>query len=275
MRSSKLWVQISNESMIRFCTLFSSSGGNCAFVSDGSTNLLVDAGVSASKIVNALESIGVSPGEIDGILVTHEHSDHVSGIGVLTRKYNIPVYVNEATLSGFENTSSAPSPLCVHTITTGSSCDIRSANVRSFKTSHDSRESVGYTITMEGRKLGIATDTGCVTKPLLSALAGCEAVIIEANHDIDMLNKGMYPYPLKKRILSDTGHLCNENCAWLATQLAIWGTKHIVLGHLSDNNNTPDKAYDAVHKMLTENNFEIDKDVYLTVAMRSEITEII
>ncbi len=261
--------------MIRFCTLFSSSSGNCIFVSDGSTNLLIDAGVSASKIVNALDSIGVSPNEIDGILVTHEHSDHISGVGVLTRKYNIPVYGNETTLSAMQTSSGVAVPGCLRTIVTGESFKIRSAQIRSFRTPHDSASSVGYTITMEDAKLGVATDTGCVTKPMLSALAGCEAVVIESNHDVNMLNSGPYPYVLKKRILSDSGHLSNENCAWLATQLALWGTKHIVLGHLSDKNNTPSKAYDATYKMLSGNGFKVGEDVMLTVAMKNEITEIL
>jgi len=261
--------------MIRFCTLYSSSSGNSVFISDTNTNIIIDAGVSAAKIVNALETIGVSPEEIDGILVTHEHSDHVAGIGVLTRKFSIPVYANEATFSAFEKGSYAPSPHLMRIIKTGEKFKIRSAEIRSFKTPHDSKESVGYTVTMEDRKFAVSTDTGSITKPMLSALAGCEAVVIEANHDIDMLNKGMYPYLLKRRILSDNGHLSNENCAWLATQLALWGTKHIALGHLSDNNNTPDKAYDTVHKMLSDNGFKVGEDVFLTVAMRSEITEII
>lgn len=261
--------------MIRFCTLFSSSSGNCIFLSDGSTNLLVDAGVSAAKITNSLEEIGVSPQVIDGILITHEHSDHIAGIGVLTRKFGIPVYANEATHEKIAHGSGRVSPEYVRTITTGASFKIRSAQIRSFKTPHDSVESVGYTIVMEDKKLAVATDTGCITKPMLSALAGCEAVVIESNHDVDMLNSGSYPYILKKRILSDNGHLSNENCAWLATQLALWGTRHITLGHLSDNNNTPDKAYSVSEKMLGENNFTVGKDVILQVASKNEITEIL
>ncbi len=261
--------------MINFCTLFSSSKGNSIFVSDGKTNLLVDAGVSASKIINSLSQIGVSPNDIDGILVTHEHSDHVQAVGVLTRKYSIPVYANHATLNGFANGPHAPNAHCIRPIVTGMELEIGSAAIRSFRTPHDSMESVGYTITIDGRKLAVATDTGCVTKSMLSSLAGCEAVVIEANHDVGMLKGGMYPYPLKKRILSDSGHLCNENCAWLATQLALWGTKHIVLGHLSENNNTPEKAYKAVHTMLSDNGFEVGRDVFLTVASANEITEIL
>ncbi len=261
--------------MISFCTLFSSSKGNSIYVSDGKTNLLVDAGVSASKIISSLSQIGVSPNDIDGILVTHEHSDHVQALGVLTRKYSIPVYANHPTLDSFANGPYAPNFDCIRPIVTGMELEIGSAVVRPFRTPHDSMESVGYTITIDGKKLAVATDTGCVTKSMLSALAGCEAVVIEANHDVDMLNGSMYPYPLKKRILSDSGHLCNENCAWLATQLALWGTKHIALGHLSENNNTPEKAYKAVHTMLSDNGFEVGRDVFLTVAGANEITEIL
>lgn len=261
--------------MIRFCTLFSSSSGNCAFISDGNTNLLVDAGVSASKITNSLEEIGVSAKQIDAILVTHEHSDHIAGIGVLTRKYGIPVYANEKTLSAMQKSSYKAEASCIRAVESGKSFKIGSAEIFPFKTPHDAVSSVGYTITLEDKKIGIATDTGCITKPMLSALAGCDAVVIESNHDVDMLNNGPYPYILKQRILSDYGHLSNENCAWFATQLAIWGTKHIVLGHLSDKNNTPDKAFETSFKMLTENNIIAGEDVNLIVAMKSGITEII
>ncbi len=245
------------------------------FVSDGDTNLLIDAGVSASKIATALGEIGVSPTDIDGILVTHEHSDHIAGIAVLSRKYSIPVYANEKTMDAIQRTGVAISPDRMRTVVTGEPFTIRSAEVRAFKTPHDAVSSVGYTVTIDNTKLGVATDTGCITKPMLSALAGCEAVVIESNHDVDMLQSGPYPYILKKRILSDNGHLSNENCAWLATQLALWGTKHIALGHLSDKNNTPQKAYGAASKMLSENGFEVNKNIALTVAMKSEITEIL
>ena len=261
--------------MIRFCTLYSSSSGNCVFLSDGKTSILIDAGVSAAKITNALGSIGVNIADIDGIFVTHEHSDHTSGINVLSRKYGINVYANEATLGKMHQALSGVSASCIHDITTGESIDVGTLTVRSFKIPHDAIEPVGYTIIADGRKFAVATDTGCITKPMLSNLANTEAVVIESNHDEEMLLNGTYPYILKRRILSDNGHLSNEKCAWLATQLAIWGTKHIVLGHLSENNNTIEKAYSVTKNKLCENNFEIGKDITLTVAQKSEITEII
>ena len=123
--------------------------------------------------------------------------------------------------------------------------------------------------------MGFATDTGCITKHMLSALAGCTAVVIEANHDVNKLQSGSYPYPLKQRILSDKGHLSNDNCAWLATQLALWGTKHIVLGHLSDSNNSPELAFDTVKSKLEENGFVVGESVFLCVADKSSVTEIL
>ncbi len=261
--------------MIRFCTLYSSSSGNCSYISDCNTHILIDAGVSAAKIVTALQNIGVNPRDINAILVTHEHSDHVCGLDVLTRKYPIPVYANAGTVSALISGANSVDRQYLNTIITGSTFSVGTAQIRSFKTPHDSAESVGYTITFGDRKFGFATDTGCITKPMLTALAGCEAVVIEANHDVDMLKGGVYPYHLKRRILSDSGHLSNENCAWLATQLALWGTKYITLGHLSQNNNTVQKAYDATLKMLTENSFVIDKDVFLKVADKAQITYIV
>ena len=259
--------------MINFYTFFSGSKGNCAFISDGDTNILIDAGVSASRIINSLKEISISPEELDAVLVTHEHSDHVSGLKVLTDKYSVPVYLNDNTAKSLIASGSV-SERNVRIIESGSTFSLRSAIIRSFRTPHDSAESLGYAVSMDNRKFGFATDTGCITKPMLSALANCEAVVIEANHDVDMLRNGHYPYMLKKRILSDNGHLSNENCAWLATQLAMWGTKRIALGHLSENNNTPEKAYEASYKMLSENGFKPGTDVELFVAEKANICKI-
>lgn len=260
--------------MIRFCTLFSGSSGNCTFISDGDTNLLIDAGVSASKIVNSLKYIGVSPEEIDAILITHEHSDHISGVRVLSSKYSIPVYANGRTMEAVLCSAGVLSDSLINIRETGSTFEIRSAVVRSFKTPHDSAESVGYIIDLNDRRFGIATDTGCVTKGMLSVLARCEAVLLESNHDVDMLNSGKYPYALKMRILSGRGHLSNSDCAWLATQLALWGTKHIALGHLSENNNTPEKAYAASETMMRDNDIKIGSDVTLGVAPKCSMYDI-
>ena len=257
--------------MVKFVALYSSSSGNCTLISDGDTNILIDAGISASKIVAALDQLNISPGEIDALLVTHEHSDHICGLRVFSRKYNTPIYANKATMEHVLISAPDVALSNVHVISCQSSFTIRSMNIKAFSTPHDSAASFGYVVEAEGKKYGIATDTGTITKAMLTNLAGCEAVLIESNHDEAMLKNGPYPYALKKRILSDSGHLSNEKCAWLATQLAIWGTKRIALGHLSEQNNTPDKAYEASKHLLESEGYRVGSDVVLKVAQKSEI----
>lgn len=240
-------------------------------ISDGETNLLIDAGVSCAKICSALSDVGVSPEHIDGILVTHEHSDHISGIKVFSAKYNTKVYANAKTMAHILKNAPGLASGNVCIITEASPFKIRSMKIKAFSTPHDSADSVGYIVESEDRKYGVATDTGKITKAMLSNLAGCEAVLIESNHDEEMLKEGPYPYVLKKRILSDFGHLSNAKCAWLATQLAIWGTKRIILGHLSDQNNTEEKAFLATKNMLEANNFRLDSDIIVRVAKKDEI----
>ncbi|MBR3932888.1 MAG: MBL fold metallo-hydrolase [Clostridia bacterium] len=257
--------------MTKFLTLYSSSSGNCVLVSNDDTNILIDAGVSASKICTVLNEAGVDPDQIDAIFVTHEHSDHICGIRVLTKKYNIPVYANASTMEHVLKAAPTIAPGNAHIISSSNVYTVRSMKVKPFVTPHDSASSVGYVIESDDKKYAVATDTGCITKAMLGNMAGCEAVVIEANHDEEMLKNGPYPYMLKKRILSDQGHLSNKNCAWLATQLAIWGTKRILLGHLSEQNNTPKKAFECVEKSLSSNGFKVGSDVVLKVAPKDEI----
>ena len=260
--------------MTKFLTLFSSSSGNSVLISNDDTNILIDAGVSASKICASLDRSGISADEIDAIFVTHEHSDHIAGIRVLSNKYNIPVFANAPTMEGILKNAPTLSQGNAHIISASNLYTIRSMKVKGFVTPHDSASSLGYVIESDGQKYAVATDTGCITKAMLNSLAGCEAVIIEANHDIDMLKNGSYPYVLKKRILSDNGHLSNDKCAWLVTQLAIWGTKRFLLGHLSRENNTPEKAYECVKKSLEANGFKVGSDVILKVAHPDELSYI-
>ena len=273
-KSFAVWERTSKESMTKFLSLYSSSSGNSILISNDDTNVLIDAGVSAAKISASLNEAGIDPETIDAIFVTHEHSDHISGIRVLSKKYNIPVYANALTMEGVLKNAPSLAPGLAHIISAPGVYDIRSMRIKPFITPHDSAASFGYVIESDDKKYAVATDTGCITKAMLSALAGCEAVIIEANHDIKMLNEGTYPYPLKRRILSDAGHLSNEKCAWLATQLAIWGTKRILLGHLSKENNTPQKAFECVKESLEANGFKVGSDVILKVALADEITYI-
>jgi len=257
--------------MNKLTTLFSSSSGNCVLISDGSTNILVDAGVSSNRIIMALSDVNLDICEIDAILITHEHTDHIKGIGVLSRNYNIPVYANNKTMSATIMQIGDLHDRNIKIIESGKPFNIRDIEVFPFSIPHDAVAPMGYTVRTEYGIMSVATDTGQITGSMLNNMSKSDTVLIEANHDVQMLKCGKYPYPLKKRILSDLGHLSNDNAAWLATQLAIWGTKKIMLGHLSEHNNTEQKAFDAAKKLLEQNNIKVGSDVLLKVAQKNSI----
>lgn len=260
--------------MPKFCTLFSGSSGNCTFISDGKTNLLVDAGVSATRICAALAEIGYTPYDIDGILLTHEHNDHVSGANVMSRNFSIPVYANEGTMAKTLAANGCLFDDYVKVFCTGEKFSVGEIEVFPFAIPHDTVDPVGYTFRFNGEYYSIATDIGHITDGILKHLCRSKAVLIESNHDVDMLKCGPYPYYLKKRILGERGHLSNDNAAHLAAQLVKWGTKSIALGHLSEKNNTPDAAYDATARCFEQNDIYIGRDVALQVAPKEGICEI-
>lgn len=260
--------------MIRFSTLFSGSSGNCTFLSNGRTSILIDAGVSCSRICDALRHIGFPPGQLNGVLVTHEHTDHIRGLGVLSRKYGVPVYASGPTMEEILRLSGDLTPGGVRIIEAGQSFGIADFEIFPFPIPHDAAAPLGYTIRADGGYYSVATDLGHITKSVLHHLCRSEAVVIESNHDVDMLQRGPYPYPLKKRILGERGHLSNDHAARLAAQLVLWGTKRVVLGHLSEHNNTRDKAYDTVAQTFSEANIRIGADVSLQVAPRAGICDI-
>lgn len=211
------------------------------------------------RIRENLSQSGLSPEGVSGILITHEHSDHINGLAMLTKYYDIPVYA-PGILAGNLRRAVPGLERCLHVIEVGVSFELGGMSVMAFHTCHDTDESVGYRIGCAGGRLGFATDMGCVTDEVENAIRGCEAVLIEANHDTDMLRRGAYPPYLKRRILSLRGHLSNDDCARLAVTLAESGTKYIVLGHLSRENNTPELAWRTVHEALGE------REVYLAAA---------
>ena len=261
--------------MIKFYTLYSSSSGNATLISTGETNVLVDAGVSMLRISTSLKEVGLYPNELDAILITHEHRDHICGAGALSRKYNIPLYSNEKTL---KETVKIVGDVYEHNLKKVEAkkfFEIREFSICPFSISHDAISPMGYSIFYKNKKYTVATDIGHITDSLLKSLCKSDTVLLESNHDIKMLNEGNYPYHLKKRILSDTGHLSNDKASWLVTQLAKWGTKNIILGHLSKENNTYEKAYNASYSMLTSNGFKVNDDVNLKIALPNETVEVI
>lgn len=236
--------------MARFCSLFSSSSGNCTYIGSSGGGVLIDAGVSAKQITLKLDCIGVSPADINAIFVTHEHTDHISGLRVFASKNNIPVFASEGTAEALEKNGTANGKFELNVIPEkGMECG--GQFIFPFATSHDSAQSCGYTVTTsDDRKIAVATDTGIVTDEIRTAVEGCDLILAESNHDIGMLRNGSYPYMLKRRILSDVGHLSNLACSEFVTELVKNGTTRLVLGHLSKENNIPELAFQTSKSAL-------------------------
>ncbi len=233
---------------MRACVFASGSSGNCMLLSEGETHILIDAGISMRRLEASLRQAGLKIGDICGVLITHEHSDHVSGLKMLLKYYDLQLYAPHtvaARLCGFLPEAEEQ----MHLIRVGALFEIGALRIRAFHTPHDTDESVGYRV--EGESVfALATDMGTVTEEVLHGLSGAEAVLIEANHDRDLLLNGSYPLHLKRRILSERGHLSNADCAVLAKKLADTGTRTVILGHLSKENNRPELALRESEKLL-------------------------
>ena len=252
--------------MAKFCPLFSSSSGNSIYIGSGEDGVLIDVGLSCKRTEKALYNIGVAPESVKAVFITHEHSDHISGLKVFASKYNIPAYATEGTISALEQNGTVNGKYsCTPVNYKGE--EVSSLLIKPFLTSHDARESCGYTVeTSDGRKLAVCTDLGKVTAEVENALEGCDLVLLESNHDVRMLENGPYPYPLIQRIKGDKGHLSNESCSELARRLIESGTTRLVLGHLSKQNNVPELAFQTTYNALDEMGAKIDSDYILKVA---------
>ncbi len=238
---------------MEFCALASGSSGNCIYVGHDDTRLLVDAGISGKKIAEGLAEVSVLPEQIQGILITHDHCDHIQGAAVFARKYNVPLYGTALTLEAIERQARCAVPKSLlKVIAADRPFDIGSIEVRPFTISHDALDPVSYTLSAGGRKVGFATDLGIYTDYTVEALSGCDALYIEANHDVNMLMLGTYAYSTKLRIDSPLGHLSNEACAELIEKVRSERLKNIVLGHISKENNLEELAYETVRLALRE-----------------------
>ena len=253
--------------MARFCSLFSSSSGNAVYIGHPGGGILIDIGVSAKRTTETLNCVGASIESIGAVFVTHEHTDHVSGVRVFAGRNNKKVYASAGTLRGMEEQRILDGKFPVE-VMPSDGVEVNDMFVRAFHTPHDSRESFGYTVEMpDGNRIGIATDIGVVTDEIMQNLLGCQLVLLESNHDVRMLQcNPNYPYPLKRRILSDEGHLCNEACAQAAVKLVQSGTTRLILGHLSKENNMPQLAYQCTEAALSQNGMEEGSDYLLRVA---------
>ncbi len=256
--------------MNRFVSLISGSSGNATFISDGKTNILIDCGMSGSGLKESLRLIGVAPESLDALLITHEHSDHTKGAGVVSRRYGLPVYATIGTHAGMD--IGRIDDKNIHFVREDVTTEVGTIAVTPFAIPHDAQQPVGFTFDLGGERYALATDIGVMTDEILSRISGCKKVILESNHDVQMLRYGSYPYPLKQRILSDRGHLSNDAASKAALFLVQSGTEHIALGHLSKENNRPEIAMLETYNLLTDAGVDVGSDVTLKVADRYKPT---
>lgn len=248
--------------MARLCPLFSGSTGNSYYIGTRAAGLLIDAGRSARQLEGMLKLCGIDPLAVHGILVTHEHSDHVSGLRVFAKKYGMPVFCTPGTLEALGTMAvefeARPLP---------DELEVGGVRVTHFPVSHDCAQPVGYRLeTADGRTIALATDLGFLSDQVKAGLLGADLVVIESNHDVDMLRGGPYPYPLKQRVLSDRGHLSNAVCAAFLPELLKSGTRRFLLGHLSRQNNTPELAVNTSLAALVRAGYVQDVDFLLQAA---------
>ncbi|MFW5991619.1 MAG: MBL fold metallo-hydrolase [Halanaerobiaceae bacterium] len=254
----------------KISVLASGSSGNSIYIAGEKTNILIDAGLSGKEIEKRMNKIGVYPDELDAILVTHEHSDHLKGVGVLSRRYDLPVYANELTWGEAEK--------CVGKIEKGN-CRIfkddfmvGELGISSFDIPHDAAAPVGYIIHNGDCKIGHATDMGFVPAEVEERLKGLDLLIIESNHDLEMLMNGSYPWPLKNRINGARGHLSNDDTADLLPRVIGSNFPRILLAHLSKDNNIPELAYITIKNKLEDKGLCIDQDLRLDFTYRHRPT---
>ncbi len=243
-------------SELSICVLSSGSKGNSAYISNGKTSLLVDAGHSGIEIERRMESQNLSPESLKGIVVTHEHSDHICGVGVLSRRYDIPVFMNKKTYNTVSKKLGKIEKL--RYFESGTPFFVNSLEIHPFSISHDATDPSGFTFKYNNKKIGIATDLGIVTSVVKNHLKDCSAILIEANHDPEMLISGPYPWHLKQRIKSRSGHLSNEDARNLIVDIKQNSLSHIILGHLSEENNSPEKAFNLVARAINNDNIQLD-----------------
>ena len=240
---------------IQLCVLASGSRGNATFFSDGTTRILIDAGLSGKEIERRLSSHRITAGKLDGILVTHEHNDHIQGVGVLSRRFKLPVYISDATYDAAARQLGKlhrQVPFCC-----GQGFTINQIAVHPFSTSHDAADPAGFTFESNGYKVGFATDLGIVTHMVRRHLQGCDALVLEANHDPEMLVAGPYPWPLKQRIKGRSGHLSNTDTRDLIRDLCHARLRHIIFAHLSEQNNTHQKLLGTVRADVEKNGISV------------------
>lgn len=253
--------------MFNFCSLYSGSSGNSLFVESENTKLLVDAGVSSKKIEEALANLEIDPTSIDGILITHEHSDHVQGLGTFAKKFNLPVFVNEKTLDAMPKQKEKISEKNIKLFNINEKFEIGDLKVKPFSIPHDAANPCGFNIFKDDKKISIATDIGHMTNGILKNLEDSIFIMLESNYDPEVLKYSKYPYQLKTRIAGPDGHLSNELAGKTISYLLNSGLKQAVLGHLSKQSNFPELAYKTVINEIMCTKYD-ENSLKLSVASR-------
>jgi len=263
---------------MRFMSIASGSSGNCIYVGDDHTHILIDAGISKKRIEEGLNGIGLTVDDLNAVFITHEHIDHIGGLGVLSRKCRASIYATKGTIDGIFRTSSLGKIDREQfiEIAENNCLQVGDITVDPMKISHDAAQPVAYRFFKGNKKIAVATDLGMITEENEEKLKGMNAILLEANHDVNMLQVGPYPYYLKQRILGSKGHLSNENAGRLLSHVVHDGLKHIFLGHLSKENNMPALAYEAVRLEITMGDNPYDaSDFSIDIAKRSEPSKVV
>lgn len=261
---------------MELCSIASGSSGNCIYTGSDHTHLMIDAGISGKRMEQGLNTIGLSFKELNGILITHEHSDHIAGLGVAARKYGLPIYATRGTINAIlaNGNIGKVDPALFHEVTADETFQIGDMQILPVHISHDAAEPVAYIIRHGKKSAAIVTDLGIYDEYLLTRLQGMDVLFLEANHDVRMLQAGRYPYPLKRRILGERGHLSNETSGKFLCELLHDQLKAVFLGHLSKENNYAKLAYETVRLEIAmgENPYQ-GNDFPLYVAKRDSVSE--
>jgi phosphoribosyl 1,2-cyclic phosphodiesterase len=250
-------------SIMNFSVLASGSSGNSIYIESRRARILIDAGLSGKQIEERLKQVGSNPASLSAILVTHEHIDHVKGIGVLARRYQIPIYMNEATWKHLpRSVGSIPEPL-QNIFESNSIIELEDLQIETIPISHDAAEPVAFSIHYEQESMAVVTDLGYVSERIIQKVTGVDTLIWECNHDVEMLRVGSYPWNVKRRILSDLGHLSNEDSGEALTSILHGKGEQVYLAHLSQDNNLSELAHLTVKEILKEAGLSVGKDVQL------------
>lgn len=260
--------------MFNFCSLYSGSSGNSLFVETQNTKILVDAGVSSKKIEQALQDINIEPSSLDGVLITHEHTDHVQGLGTFCKKFNVPVFINEETLNAIPKQRDKIPETNIKKFKVYDKFSVGDLDIKPFSIPHDAANPCGFNIWKDNKKISIATDIGHMTNDILKNLEESLFIMLEANYDPEVLRCSSYPFKLKSRIASPTGHLSNEIAGKTISHLLNSGLKNAMLGHLSKQSNFPELAYQTVLDELISNNYD-ENSLLLNVAKRDSHSKLL